>query len=163
MVRINNDAPAPATNIVKRSGVSISLLGKSNPHKSEELVEVSEDVVREAQFKSSFHQTTYGWRKVLKNTEPEADTVEESTSLSIPVLEADEDDQQSIIADADATTETPTEYAMSDDLFDFDKLFGGVNGEAIVDANGEIFTDDELVDILNRTYGDPMDVNYEEK
>lgn len=70
------------------------------------------DHCREAQFKSNFHQTAYGWRAMLENSEEQD---------SAPQAVADEKLKRNL-ADSEVTADT-TSNKGSDCIYDFDLFF----------------------------------------
>ena len=149
MIRINDDAQS-SSNIPLKKSVGVSLLSKNIGFGADKrkTIHSQMDQCREAQFKSNFHQTSYGWRHVLENTEPQEIDLPEDPLMSCPIIEIDDMRKRSI-ADSEVLTES-TNVENMEYLFDFDVFFEGMKEqsdckEGLTDS---LQLDEELLQLL---------------
>jgi hypothetical protein len=145
LVKISS-SPAFPTGQVKKCAPGKSLLSKNIGFVQTEPLESKIEQCREAQFKSSFHQTTYGWRQMLESALPlpkSEDIIIENDLLSCPILEVDEE-QKRVMTSTEVISES-----FGDD-FDFDDYFTGSMEIQAVNGCGpsEQYFEQELLDLL---------------
>ena len=149
MIRINDDAQS-SSNIPLKKSVGVSLLSKNIGFGADKRKAIHNqiDQCREAQFKSNFHQTSYGWRHVLDKTEPHEVDIPEDPLMSCPIIEIDDMRKRSI-ADSEVLNES-TDVENMEYLFDFDVFFDGMKEqseckEVLTDS---LQLDEELLQLL---------------